>query len=684
MCSTISSQHQGSCRISEFKPVLPHFPRTASSQRLSRVVISEAISFLKEECCDIGLAIREIKVNNQDNKSVTGLPSKKGIRISIRLTMLAWLEGYCDSTHGQESSANYPRTVSMVSPAILHSNENLPRRANPVLLGGHAFKRVQRKSESEGHTTAAGPHVDETIVRHTKAYGVDRNPDQSRLGQLHIYPFNHAANQCHYSNQSSDMIGLSSPAHLLNNTNPMILTQQVHNYYGYGNSPTINGCSVEGFYYSDLSSAYGKCHIIPGKPKGQIPPAYCESKVKGECHEPVRPYPLWKPFRPSKNPASPSPTNQDSQSISHVSRRKGSTISREDQNVMDLVGAMKASFRQDRRRGPVYDRPLKILTDKELKTVLKPNDYDELMGLIKLNLSTLTSNLHQHVGMDTIEGLGKLYSLFVERRTQFFTKIPFFKHLCLSDKPRLLRLAVAISTHISAAQHIDTSSYTWPRNDTSHASSCLPILSASTLRQIVTHEHFLTIMKFYTNYCHIYADPNVSLMTEVLSLFYDEPGLSDPRSASSARSHYLALLSRYLIAVHGWQRGSDILKVIIRSQREARQLTEIHQYVEFRAQSPRQSLTDVTNSLAENFVKMRVSVQDTISKHIAQQQQEQRPPSPNLCAQDPQPSERQGNEAAVFSSLLSRLATCDDPEVLAAAKHLLPTSLLLRFLHLLE
>ncbi|XP_063613562.1 uncharacterized protein LOC134786813 [Penaeus indicus] len=603
--------------------------------------------------------------------------------------MLTWLEGNCDSPRGQESNAHCPRTASMVPPAILHSNENLLRRANPVLSGGHAFKRVQRRSESEGHKTAAGPYADETFVRHTEAYGVARNPDQSHLSHLQIYPFTPTANQCHYTNQSSDMTGLSNQTELLNNPNPMILTHQIHNYYGYGSSPTINECSLDGFYFSDLSGAYGKYHIIPGNPKGQIPPACCDSKAKGEWHEPVRPYPLWKPFRPTRHSASPSPNNEesskDSQSISHVSRKKGSSVAREDQNAMDLVAAMKASFRQDRRKSPVYDRPLKILTDKELKTVLKPNDYNELMGLIKLNLGTLTSNLHQHVGMDTIEGLGELYSQFVERRTHFFTKIPFFKQLCLSDKPRLLRLAVAISTHISAAQHIDASTYTWPRSDASQASSCLPILSASTLRQIVTHEHFLAIMKFYTNYCHIYADPNASLLTEVLSLFYDEPGLSDPRSASTARSHYLALLSRYLIAVHGWQRGSDILKVIISSQREARQLTEIHQYVEFRAQPPRQSLTDVTNSLAENFVKMRVSVQDTISKHISQQQQEQKPPCRNLGAQDSlTPSERQGNEAAVFSHLLSRLATCDDPEVLAAAKHHLPTSLLLRFLHLLE
>lgn len=603
--------------------------------------------------------------------------------------MLTWLEGNCDSPRGQESNAHCQRTASMVPPAVLHLNENLPRRANPVLLGGHAFKRVQRRSESEGHTTGAGPDADETFVRYTKAYGVARNPNQSHLSHFHIYPFTPAANQCHCNNQSSDKTGLSSQTELLNNTNPMILTHQVHNHYSYGNSPIINECSLEGFYFSDLSSAYGKCHIIPGNPKGQILPANCDSKVKGEWHEPVRPYPLWKPFRPSKHPASPSPNNEestkDSRSSSHVSRKKGSSVSREDQNVMDLVAAMKASFRQDRRKSPVYDRPLKILTDKEVKTVLKPNDYDELMGLIKLSLGTLTSNLHQHVGTDTIEGLWELYSLFVERKTHFFTKIPFFKQLCLSDKPRLLRLAVAISTHISAAQHIDVRTYTWPRSDASQANSCLPILSASTLRQIVTHEHFLAIMKFYTNYCHIYADSNVSLLTEVLSLFYDEPGLSNARSASTARSHYLALLSRYLIAVHGWQHGSDILKVIIRSQREARQLTEIHQYVEFRAQPPLQSLTDVINSLAENFVKMRVSVQDTISKRISQQQQEQKPLSCTLGAQvSLTPSERQGNEAAVFSSLLSRLATCDDPEVLAAAKHHLPTNLLLRFLHLLE
>lgn len=606
--------------------------------------------------------------------------------------MLPWLAGSRDSTRSEDVIAHFPRTapcIPIFPPSTLYSNENLQRRANPVLLGGHAFMRVQRRSESKGLTTAISPYQDQAFARHTDMFQVARHPGQSPLSHIHVYPLPSAVNPCHYSNQSSSVTAISSQTDLLKDNNPMILTQQVHNYHGYGNLPPVNECSLKNLYFSDLKSANGKCQVFPEYPKSQRSPAYSESKMKGDWHEAARPYPLSKSFRPHKHTASSSPNKEassiDSQSISHVSQKVSSYSRDEDQDVKGLMAAMKASFRQDRRKSPVYDHPIKMLTDKELKAVLKPNDYDELMGLLKLNIGTLTSAFQQYVDMDTIEGLGKLYSVYVEHRTNFFTKIPFFKHLCLSDKPRLLRLAVAISTHISAAQHIDACTYTWPRNHMLHGSSCSPILSASTLRQIVSHDHFLTIMKFYTNYCHIYADPNVSLLTEVLSLFYDEPGLNDPRSASTARSHYLALLSRYLIAVHGWQRGSDILKVIIRSQREARQLTEIHQYIEFCAQPPRESLTDVSNSLAENFVKMRLSVQDTVRKHITQQQQEQKQPSTTFSVEDSLVSpERRGNDAAIISSLLSRLATCDDPEILASAKHLLPTHLLLRFLELLE
>ncbi|XP_071527992.1 uncharacterized protein [Panulirus ornatus] len=200
-------------------------------------------------------------------------------------------------------------------------------------------------------------------------------------------------------------------------------------------------------------------------------------------------------------------------------------------------------------------------TVEDLRSMLPAEDVDELMHLRQLYRDTL-SNLPLTEGSTTgeVERLWQLYGLFVERQSLFYTRLPWFKLLAASDCLRLLRQAVATSTHVTAAQFIDKQQYFWPRRNAPFVTTQSRVL-ASTIRQIVSHEHYVLLMTFYTHYAHLLADSNVALLTQVLSLFSETPGLSDPATVRLGREHYMGLVTRYLKALHGWQRGSEMLQV---------------------------------------------------------------------------------------------------------------------------
>ncbi|KAG7163674.1 hypothetical protein Hamer_G002898 [Homarus americanus] len=175
-----------------------------------------------------------------------------------------------------------------------------------------------------------------------------------------------------------------------------------------------------------------------------------------------------------------------------------------------------------------------------------------------------------------------------------------------------------------AAHLLDSNEYTWPRR-TPFITTKSKMVSASTIRKILSQEHFILLMTFYMRYTHLFADPKVALIMLVLSLFSDEPGLNDVDAVNLGRQHYLGLLSRYLTAVHGRQGGSEILRALLVSKEEARQLSDIHNHIELHndielSPQTRHNLRDMTDTLAVNFQLVCVSAKETILKARATNQ----------------------------------------------------------------
>lgn len=277
--------------------------------------------------------------------------------------------------------------------------------------------------------------------------------------------------------------------------------------------------------------------------------------------------------------------------------------------------------------------------------------------------------------------LGQLYTCFIERRAKFLVSTPLYGTVAAADRPKLLHVAVAMSTYFTGAHHIDTSDFSWrQRRRAGPAGREVAVLSASSVRQLLSHQQFLHVMKFYTTYNEALADHTVAILMQVMSLFYPEEGLEAPRPVEEGRLHYLALLSRYLAATHGPREGARLLAKLLTSQQEARQLVELLRQVDL---TPREPGTDLatSNAMLEDRIHLVCeAARSAQSRRGGGAGLESVRPTTPLTRSSP---EANGGTVEHMGRILSRLAQCEDPHTLAEARRILPAPLLHRFLRLL-
>lgn len=314
-----------------------------------------------------------------------------------------------------------------------------------------------------------------------------------------------------------------------------------------------------------------------------------------------------------------------------------------------------------------------------------------------------------------LEEVGRLYTAFVEKRAKFLLKTPRFGTVAAADRARLLHVAVAMSTYYMGALHMDLSDFTWRwkhrGNGGSGASRTTvsgtgAVLSVSSARQLLTHQQFVHVMKFYTTYREVLADDTVTILMQVMSMFYPEAGLEAPRPVEEARLHYLGLLSRYLATTHGPIEGARRLATLLTSQQEARQLVDVLRTVDLTTpREPRLALGTSRTMLADRIqlvcaaarrgrqardagVGIPSSPTHGPSTPPSHPHDTQSPPTPGPCTHSPLTPPAQSSGTAVgleeVGRLLSRLASCEDPATLAEARRILPAPLLHRFLQLLQ
>ncbi|KAK8730767.1 hypothetical protein OTU49_007919 [Cherax quadricarinatus] len=379
------------------------------------------------------------------------------------------------------------------------------------------------------------------------------------------------------------------------------------------------------------------------------------------------------------------------------------------QAATELMSTMEALRNKGSSRPSVPPCSKTLLTEEELHSALPTQDMNEILNLQKLYFEafSLFPTLEK-INNNETDRLWQLYSLFVERQSSFFGKIPSFRLLATCDRHKLLRLAVGISIHLSAAQLMDEQEYTWPRRDAPLITTHTRVLSASTIRQVVSHEHFILLMTFYTHYTRLFADPRVVLLTQVLSLFCEVPELSDVDAIRQRRQHYLGLLSRYLTTVYGRQPGERLLTTLLVSQEEARQLSAIYQHVELSPQVQRYALrSDAPNVFTANFQKLCIFAHSIVAAKVKDQRHDtsmQASDSASMQASNSTSMQASGStsmqasdntsmqasnsnvtdQVTVLKKLLTRLACHDDPHMLAAARHVLPLDLLQHFLQIMQ
>ncbi|XP_063888006.1 uncharacterized protein LOC135115317 isoform X1 [Scylla paramamosain] len=315
-------------------------------------------------------------------------------------------------------------------------------------------------------------------------------------------------------------------------------------------------------------------------------------------------------------------------------------------------------------------------------------------GLSAQDLAEIKQLQEFYVGEQEAEGtsleqcvprseLGQLYMCFIERRAKFLASTPLYATVVAADRPRLLHVAVAMSTYFTGAHHIDTSDYSWPqRRGAGPAGREVAVLAASSIRQLLSHQQFLHVMKFYTTYSEALADQTTAVLVQVMSLFYPEEGLQAPRPVEEGRLHYLALLSRYLVASHGPREGARRLATLLTSQQEARQLVDLLRQVDL---TPREPGADLATSRAMMQDRIHLVCQAARvgrARRGARGSSEGSRPSTPLSRSSSSP-EAGGGTLEQVGSILSRLAQCEDPHTLAEARRILPAPLLQRFLHLL-
>lgn len=271
------------------------------------------------------------------------------------------------------------------------------------------------------------------------------------------------------------------------------------------------------------------------------------------------------------------------------------------------------------------------------------------------------------------EELGQIYTYFVERRAHFLVSIPHYHTLAPADRPRQLHIAVAMSTYFTGAHLIDTSDFTWRKHRGGSEAARAPlILTAATMRRVLSHQQFTHVMCFYTKFSNVLADQTVTILMQVMSLFYHDPGVVPPPAVEAGRRHYSSLLARYLVTTVGAQQASEQLATLLACQHEARQLVGLLQHVDLAPPTPQVPVQTPTATLLTNLHQVCRLVQ------TAKQRKQQG------TTTTPGTSQSTSVNAEKAGQVMGQLAKCNDPATLASARSILPTALLSRLLHLLQ
>ncbi|XP_037802241.1 uncharacterized protein LOC119596934 isoform X2 [Penaeus monodon] len=339
--------------------------------------------------------------------------------------------------------------------------------------------------------------------------------------------------------------------------------------------------------------------------------------------------------------------------------------------------------------------PPPVLNMKDLESLLTPEDYMDLKELEESyhrafeNISVPMENR-----MIKPDELSKLYSFFIKRRANFLVSTSLYSTLAPADRPKLLRIAVSMCTYITGAHLMDTRNYMWPKQGEAAASPSTPMLSAATIRQYLSHEQFIRLMRFYVNYSSYYCDERIAIMMQVLSLAYPETGLADPAVVEEGRRRYGGLLSRYLLAVYGPETGVSMFRALLSSQVEMRQLVEINQHVELVPRVSRQEDANAGAALNKGIQLVCDGAMEIIDQLMRQQRSrhenslisELQQRSRALAAVRPESEAKVDDpeHLVVIKDVLRRLANCNDPKLLADARRIIPTDLLKQFHKMLE
>ncbi|KAG7168125.1 uncharacterized protein LOC121867556 [Homarus americanus] len=328
-----------------------------------------------------------------------------------------------------------------------------------------------------------------------------------------------------------------------------------------------------------------------------------------------------------------------------------------------------------------------LVFGKDLEPYLSCRDYGEIKELHDLYSTSFDLPAPIRDRMIKTEELGKLYSHFIQKRAKFLVNTPLYKTLAQEDRQKLLHTAVAMSTYFTGAHLIDMTNYTWKAHNGTDKSS--PIMSATTIRPVLTHEQFMFVMRYYTTYSPFFTDLTVAILMQVLSLFYPEPGLVEQEVVEQGRLHYLGLLSRYLAVTHGPHLGEAHLRTLLDSQREARHLVHLLQHVDLTPRVPRRDLVASRKLLVEGIqlvcdrARNSLAMRDTTKGPMRDSYRILPGPCNPAEALLPVGSSRtQDTERVAFiQDTLIRLANCEDPHTLEKARRILPPDLILKFFH---
>ncbi|ROT79255.1 Vitamin D3 receptor B, partial [Penaeus vannamei] len=386
--------------------------------------------------------------------------------------------------------------------------------------------------------------------------------------------------------------------------------------------------------------------------------------------------------------------------------------------IQSALGSSSAPFRpprsQERRRKPAPGAassdpgeaassgqsnstatPPPVLNMKDLESLLTPEDFTDLRELEESYHRAFENiSLPMENRMIKPDELSKLYSFFIKRRANFLVSTLLYSTLAPADRPKLLRIAVSMCTYITGAHLMDTRNYMWPKQGEALASPPTPMLTAATIRQYLSHEQFIRLMRFYVNYSSYYCDERIAIMMQVLSLAYPETGLADPAVVEEGRRRYGGLLSRYLLAVYGPEAGVSMFRALLSSQVEMRQLVEINQHVELVPRVSRQEDVNAGAALNKGIQLVCDGAMEIIDQLMRQQgslrenglilELQQRARALAVVRPEGEAKVDDPEHLVVIKDVLRRLANCNDPKLLADARRIIPTDRLKQFHKMLE